>query len=82
MNDAKTGLFGKVLGMLQILVSIFVLDLNSWNQIIVSVLLFLGGLLMLTMDADSKFIRGARSFISYAAILISVALIIKVLATG
>jgi hypothetical protein len=79
MDDQKLGMLGKILGVIQILVAIFVLDVKSWNQIIVSALLFLGGTLMLTAEVDSTAIRKARGVLSFIAVAISVALIIKIL---
>jgi hypothetical protein len=82
MDDQKPNLLGKVLGVIQILVAIFVLDMKSWNQIIVSVLLFLGGALMLTAGVDSTAIRKSRNVLSFIAVAISVALIVKILTVG
>lgn len=79
MDDQKLGMLGKILGVIQILVAIFVLDVKSWNQIIVSALLFLGGTLMLTAEVDSTAIRKVRGVLSLVAVAISVALIIKIL---
>jgi hypothetical protein len=82
MDDQKLGMLGRILGVIQILVAIFVLDMKSWNQIIVSVLLFLGGTLMLTAEVDSTAIRRVRGVLSFVAVAISVALIIKILTVG
>jgi hypothetical protein len=82
MDDQKLGMLGRILGVIQILVAIFVLDVKSWNQIIVSVLLFLGGTLMLTAEIDSTTIRRVRGVLSFVAVAISVALIIKILTVG
>jgi hypothetical protein len=82
MDDQKLGMLGKILGVIQILVAIFVLDMKSWNQIIVSVLLFLGGALMLTAGVDSTAIRKSRNVLSFIAVAISVALIVKILTVG
>jgi hypothetical protein len=82
MDDQKLGMLGRILGVIQILVAIFVLDMKSWNQIIVSVLLFLGGTLMLTAEIDSTTIRRVRGVLSFVAVAISVALIIKILTVG
>jgi hypothetical protein len=82
MDDQKLGMIGRILGVIQILVAIFVLDMKSWNQIIVSVLLFLGGTLMLTAEIDSTTIRRVRGVLSFVAVAISVALIIKILTVG
>jgi hypothetical protein len=82
MDDQKLGMLGKILGVIQILVAIFVLDVKSWNQIIVSALLFLGGTLMLTAEVDSAAIRKARGVLSFIAVAISVALIVKILTVG
>ncbi len=82
MDDQKLSMLGRILGVIQILVAIFVLDVKSWNQIIVSVLLFIGGTLMLTVDVDSTAIRKVRGVLSLVAVAISVALIIKILTVG
>jgi hypothetical protein len=82
MDDQKLSMLGRILGVIQILVAIFVLDMKSWNQIIVSLLLFLGGTLMLTAGVDSPAIRKVRGVLSLVAVAISVALIIKILTVG
>lgn len=82
MDDAKLAIVGKVLGVLQILIAVFYLDLNDWNQIVVSALLFLGGVLMLTADVKSEFIRKFRGVLSYLTIVFAIAFIIKLLTVG
>lgn len=82
MDDQKLSIVGKILGMLQILVAVLFLDLNSRNGIMVSVLLFLGGVLMLSADVSSPFLGKARSLLSYITILIAVMFILKVLTIG
>lgn len=74
------GPVGKLLGVIQILVAIFNLDPARPNGIIISVLLFLGGLLMIITDIRSPMFGKFRRVLAYTAILISLALIIKVLA--
>jgi hypothetical protein len=80
MDDQKLSLLGKILGVLQMVIAVFVLDMNSWNGILVSVLLFLGGVLLLTADVTSTVFQSARRVLSYITILIAVALIIKLFA--
>lgn len=82
MDDQKLSMLGKILGVLQILVAVLFLDLNSRNGIMVSVMLFLGGVLMLTADVNSPFLRKARSVLSYITILIAVGFILKLLTVG
>lgn len=82
MDDQKLSMLGKVLGGLQVLIAVFVLDLSSWNGILVSVLLFLGGVLLLTADVTSTVFRNARQILSYITILIAFTLIIKLFAVG
>lgn len=79
MKDSTLRILGNVLGVLQFLVAAVNFDPNSWNQIVVSVLLFLGGILMLTVDASSATLLRARAVISYFVILLSAGLVIKVL---
>jgi len=82
MDDQKLSIVGKILGVLQILVAVLFLDLNSRNGIMVSVVLFLGGVLTLSADVSSPFLRKARSLLSYITILIAVMFILKLLTIG
>ena len=82
MDQTRTGLVGKVLGVVQLLVAVFILDPNSWNGIAVSAVLFLGGVLTLTADTSSISLQKVRSVLSWIAILISVTFIIKLLTVG
>ncbi|HUR98223.1 MAG TPA: hypothetical protein VMZ26_09190 [Pyrinomonadaceae bacterium] len=82
MNDANIRAIGKILGVLQIIVAIFVFDTGQWNEMIVSALLFLGGVLTLTTDMNATFIQKCRSILSYVAILLAVVLVIMRLTVG
>lgn len=79
MKDPTLRVPGYILGVFQILVAVVNFDPHSWNPILISVLLFLGGLLAMTMDMNSKLIRYARSALSYVAILLSAVLVVKLL---
>lgn len=82
MNDANIRAIGKILGVLQVIVAIFVFDADQWNEMIVSALLFLGGVLTLTTDMNATFIQKCRSILSYVAILLAVVLVIMRLTVG
>ena len=82
MKDSNVDNLEYVLGALQFVVAAVTFDSHSWNQIAVSVLLVCGGILILPLGAKSPIARRARGLIGYFAILLSFALVIKVLFFG
>ena len=79
MEKEKVELLNRIVGIAQIAVALFQLDLSNTNSIIVAILLFLGGVLMLLVDAQSAPLRTAHKILSYAALVIAIGLIAKVL---
>lgn len=75
----KQDIFGRALGILQILVAIWSLSLANFNQVMVSALLFAGGTILLLQDVENEFLRLLRRLITYAALFASIFLIFKVL---
>ena len=79
MNDSTLRVLGYVLGAFQILLAFVYFDSRNWNQVVIAILLFVGGVIALTVDMSSTFAKGARSALCFFAILLSAALVIKVL---
>lgn len=75
-------ILGILLGISVILIAIWNFDRNSWNQIIISTLLFSSGLITLLTDSESKFLQEARGILLYVAGIIVIFLIFKVLFVG
>lgn len=75
-------ILGILLGISVIVIAIWTFDWNSWNQIIISALLFLSGLVTLLTNAESKFLQKLRSFSLYIAGIIAIFLILKIVFVG
>jgi hypothetical protein len=70
-------ILGILLSIIQILVGIWYFDWHSWNHIIVSVLLFLGGSVGFLTDAKSKFLMKVKRFIQIFGLMILILYLIK-----
>ena len=79
MYTTKTKPLGYILAFTQIAVAVFTFDRNDANTILVSVLLVLGAVLMLSAGSESSFFRTANSVLGYLAVVISVAVVVRVL---
>jgi hypothetical protein len=82
MDEAKMRFLGKVLGGVQILGAIFYLDTPRWNGIMVSVLLFLGGVTMLITHVRWPLVAKLRSILAYTSIVIALGLMMKLATIG
>jgi hypothetical protein len=82
MNFENGRVLEKVLGVVQIVIALFYVDRNDPNQVIVSVLLFLGGVLMLMFGSEKPFLRKAHTVLVRIVLLAGIAFIFKLLFFG
>ncbi len=75
-------ILGGLLGVFLILVSVWSFDWNNWNKIIVSILLFLSGLITLSTNMQSEFLQKTRSFLLYICGIAAIFLVFKLLILG
>lgn len=78
----KLNILGILLGSIQILLAIWYFDWQSWNQILVSNLLFLSGIITLLADKQSVFLTRLKKCLQVIAGVFVVVLIIKVIFVG
>ncbi|HLM02719.1 MAG TPA: hypothetical protein VK400_16825 [Pyrinomonadaceae bacterium] len=79
MNRKKVGV---LIAMFQIVIAIWYFDWNSTSQMIISTALFLSGLSVLLIDAESKPMQKAGSYLLYIGGIIGFLLIFKSLFIG
>ncbi len=75
-------ILGKILGVVLIFVAFYSLDLQSWNQIIISILLSLSGFSLLLKDSKSESAKSLSKFLLRTAFVLAVLFILKRLITG
>lgn len=71
-----------MIAMFQIVIAIWYFDWNSTSQMIISTALFLSGLSVLLIDAESKPMQKAGSYLLYIGGIIGFLLIFKSLFIG
>ncbi len=75
-------ILGIILGVVQILLAIWYFDWNSWNQILVSALLFLGAINVFLTNPQSKFSIQVIRLTQIIAVTIVFILLLKLLFVG
>ena len=78
----KSNILGKLLAVIQILLAIWYFDWQNWNQIFISTLLFLSGVIGFLIDAQSKFLTKVKKLLQIIAGVIVVILLVKLLFVG
>ena len=78
----KLSFFGKLLGIAQILFAVWYFNWQSWNQILVSVLLFLGGVITFLADSQSKPVIKLKNSLQVISGVAIVIFLIKLLFVG
>lgn len=73
----KSDIIGKLLAVALILVAIWTFDWHSWNQIFISVLLFLSGIIILLMEKKSLFSTKLKNFLQFVSIIIVIIMLIN-----
>jgi hypothetical protein len=75
-------ILGILLAVIQILLAIWYFDWNSWDHIIVSILLFLGGIIGFLVNTQSKFLMKIKKLIHIIGFALVIFLLIKLLFIG
>ncbi len=75
-------ILGLLLGIIQILVAIWYFDWNSWNSIIVSILLFLSGIAGFLVDTQSRLLLKIKELIYIIGLSLVFILLIRILFIG
>ncbi len=78
----KLKILGVLLGVIQILLSFWYFDWNSWNQIIISILLFLGGINVFLSNPQSKLLIQIKRVIRTIIFVMVILLFIRILFVG
>ena len=73
---------GILLGVIEILVAIWYFDLHSWNQIFVSIALFIGGILSFLPNPQSNFLIKIKKLIHIMVFMLFIIFFIKLLFVG
>lgn len=75
-------ILGILLGIIQLLLAIWYFNWNSWNHIIVSILLFLGAMNVFLGNPQSRFLIQTKRLIHIVVLAIVTLLVIKLLFVG
>lgn len=78
----KLNILGILLAVIQILFAVWYFDWQSWNQILVSVLLFLSGIITLLADQQSIFLLKLKNRLQIVSGIIIVIILIKLIFIG
>jgi len=78
----KLNILGKLLAAIQILIAIWYFDWQSWNQIFISILLFLSGIIGFLIDTQSKFLEKLKKCLQVIAGMVVVIILIKLIFIG
>ncbi|MDQ3180267.1 MAG: hypothetical protein M3Q33_07080 [Acidobacteriota bacterium] len=78
----KLNILGKLLAVIQILIAIWYFDWQSWNQIFISILLFLSGIISLLVDKQSVFLAKLKKCLQVIAGIVVVIILVKLIFIG
>jgi hypothetical protein len=79
MDKERMKLLNRLFGATQIVVALFYFDFGDTNKLIVSVLLFVGGVLCFLLNSESALLRTIHTVLCYVGFLLAIGLIVKVL---